>query len=144
MPNIPVRVKNLIQKYDTTNPYSLAKYLKIEIIVTKLPSTVNGLWRRILRRKIIFINEQLPERFQKAVLCHELGHILMHPHYAYYCMAGRTFYATTKYENEANEFAVTLLSHSSDTEPEFILQFLQDGYHYPQQLTRQAIDRDIL
>lgn len=129
MVNIPLRARNLIRKLDTTDPYLIAKELRISIIETKVPSHIQGFWRRILRRKIIFIDQSISEYWQiKAVIAHELGHILLHPQYKSYCMAGRSYYVSTKREKEANAFAIELLSYSSDIEKQYINDFLENGY----------------
>ena len=84
--NIPLRVRNLVEKYDTSDPYRLAKELNCVVLFADLPMTVNGFWKRILRRKLIMINENLTEWQQAAVLCHELGHVICHPGYAAFSM----------------------------------------------------------
>lgn len=76
--NIPLRVRNLVEKYDTSDPYQLAKELNCLVYFADLPTTVNGFWKRVLRRRIIVINENLSEWKQAAVLCHELGHVVLH------------------------------------------------------------------
>lgn len=45
--NIPLRVKNLIKKYDTADLYHIAKELKIEVKFCDTPNAINGMWRRI-------------------------------------------------------------------------------------------------
>lgn len=128
VPNIPLRVKNLLRKYGTTDPYQIAKEMNIEIVFSKTPNKINGFWRRVLRRKYICINEDLSEWQRKAVLGHELGHLVLHPRYKNYCMAGRTYYAKTRHEDEADEFSIILLSYSTNLEKQTIAKFLKDGY----------------
>ena len=65
--NIPLRVRNLVERHDTSDPYRIAKELNCIVILAVLPPTVNGFWKRILRRRAIFINENLPEWQQAAV-----------------------------------------------------------------------------
>ncbi|MCE5286967.1 MAG: ImmA/IrrE family metallo-endopeptidase [Pelosinus sp.] len=89
---------------------------------------MNGFWRRVLRRKYICINEDLEEWQQKTVLCHELGHIFLHPGYKNYCMAGRTYFSCTRREDEADQFAAEIMGYSSDIEKINILDFLKNGY----------------
>lgn len=74
MLNLKLRAKNLVKKYGTSDPYYIARELKFEIVFCDMPYKINGMWRRILRRKYIFIDENLNEWQKKAVLCHELGH----------------------------------------------------------------------
>jgi Zn-dependent peptidase ImmA (M78 family) len=126
--NIPVRVRRLINKYGSCDPHKIAKCLRIEIIVTKFPKRAHGFWRRILKRKIIFIDQTLTEEWQeKAVVAHEIAHIILHPGYVSYCMAGRTYYSNARKEDEADEFAAELLSYSFDMDRSNIVYFLENG-----------------
>lgn len=123
--NIPLRARNLIRRHGTTDPYRIARELGFDVMLLPLPNEVNGLWRRILRRKYIVINDALEEWQQTAVLCHELGHYLMHRGYTSYAMAGRTFFSKARYENEANRFAAAMMTQLSDDHDEdTILRFL--------------------
>lgn len=123
--NIPLRARNLIRRHATCDPYRIARELNFDVMFLPLPSGVNGLWRRILRRKYIVIDNALDEWQQKAVLCHELGHFLMHKDYASYSMAGRTFFSNARYEHEANLFAAEFFKQSgSDYDEQTVLRFL--------------------
>jgi Zn-dependent peptidase ImmA (M78 family) len=126
--NIPLRVKNLIKKYDTCDPYRIAKDLNIEVVFHDTPNGINGMWRRVLKRKYIVINKKINEWQRKAVLGHELAHFRCHRGYVSYCMAGRTFFSKTSKENEANEYAAELMTYSSDIEKEYIIEFLEHGW----------------
>lgn len=57
--NIPLRVRNLINKVGSTDPYDIADYLGIKIKTVDTPSYVNGFWQQILTHKFIFINQNL-------------------------------------------------------------------------------------
>lgn len=72
--NIPLRARNLIRKHGTTDPWRIAREMKFDVMFLPLPDRVNGMWRRVLGRKYIVIDDALDEWQQKAVLCHELGH----------------------------------------------------------------------
>ena len=120
MLNLKLRAKNLVKKYGTSDPYYIARELKFEIVFCDMPYKINGMWRRILRRKYIFIDENLNEWQKKAVLCHK--------GYSSYNIAGRTFFQNTRKENEANEFSAELMSYSSDVDKRYIIQFLELGH----------------
>lgn len=131
--NIPLRVKNLIKRCDSTDPLAIAKTLKATVLYCDTPRGIHGLWRRILRRKYICVNVELTEDWQiKAVIAHEIAHILLHRGYKCYCIAGRTYVANQRYENEADEFATELISYSYDIEKWYILDFLQNGWRFKQ------------
>lgn len=126
--NIPLRIRNLIRKADTTNPYLIAAHLKINIRFVNTPSHINGFWKKILKRKFIFVNADLEEWQQKAVIAHELGHILLHPQYKYFCQNSRTYYCSQRHENEADTFAILLCQETLDIDKRYIERFLKDGW----------------
>ena len=57
--NIKVRVKNLVNKYRTGNPFQLASDLGITIVRLPLPDDIRGFFVNVLRRKYIVLNEGL-------------------------------------------------------------------------------------
>jgi hypothetical protein len=125
--NIPLRVRNLVAQHDTSDPYRLAKELNCLVYFVDLPPTVNGFWKRTLRRKTVAINENLPEWQQAAVLCHELGHIVCHGRYTAFSMRNTT-YSNTRIEREADEFAACLMAYRYDLDEYYVSQFLAEGW----------------
>jgi hypothetical protein len=112
--DIQLKVLNLIKKYGTNNPFKLAKKLNIEIIFDDL-GEVRGLFKRILKRKFIFINSELSEFDQMLVCSHELGHAVLHASSNYQFMIDNTkILRLSKLENEANLFASYLLFPNDD------------------------------
>ncbi|SFM22129.1 ImmA/IrrE family metallo-endopeptidase [Pelosinus propionicus] len=107
--NIPRRVRNLMKKYNTRNPFELADLLNITVISYPIKSGVRGFYDKVLRRKFIIINSSLPEHIQRQVCAHELGHALLHKGWGYYFMIEHTFFSPGRFEREANEFAWQLL-----------------------------------
>ena len=108
--NIKLRVKNLIEKYNTSNPHELCKKLKISIEFKDL-GEIKGFFKKVLRNKYIVINETLDEYSQKVVLCHELGHAIFHNSKKINFMKKNFLNYTPELEKEANEFAIELLSY---------------------------------
>lgn len=107
--NIKLRVINLIAKYNTKDPFKLSKKLNIEIRYCNLGDT-KGFFKKILKRKYIFINSELTDFEQKLVCAHELGHALLHSSKEFEFMIDRTrLIRRNKVENEANEFASWLI-----------------------------------
>jgi hypothetical protein len=125
--NIPLRVRNLVDRHDTSDPFQLAKELNCSVYLLDLPPTVNGFWKRMLRRRTIAINKNLPAWQQAAVLCHELGHIVCHPGYTAFSMRNAS-YSNTRIEREADEFAKCLMAYRYDLEEYYISQFLAEGW----------------
>lgn len=107
--NIKLRVLNLISKYRTRNPFKLAKSLGIVVKFADL-GEVRGLFKKILKRKYIFINSNLSEFDQRIVCCHELGHAILHSSSQYQFLIDNTsLIRRSKLEDEANLFASYLL-----------------------------------
>ena len=128
--NISLRVENLILKYDTANPYQLAKCLNFDIYELDLPSAIRGFLIRFLirplRRKCIVLNANLSELQKHIVLCHELGHARLHSGYGYYLSTNKPYYVPCRRENEANEFAIHLLSYSHDLDSDQLNMLIKD------------------
>jgi hypothetical protein len=112
--DMQLKVLNLIKKYGTNNPFKLAKKLNIEIIFDDL-GEVRGLFKRILKRKFVFINSELSEFDQMLVCSHELGHAVLHASSNYQFLIDNTsILRLSKIENEANLFASYLLFPNDD------------------------------
>lgn len=124
MLNIKLRVRNLVRKYDTYNPYELARHLKIDVYEFKLPPDVRGFLIRPLRRKMIFLNDSLTETEKIVALCHELGHARLHSGYGYTLKANTPYYRSSRREAEANEFAAHLISYSRDINADELQQVI--------------------
>ena len=111
--NMKLRVKNLVEKYNTSNPYILCEKLNIEIRYFYYEG-IKGFFRRILKRKYIVINEKLDEYSKLVVLCHELGHAIYHSSKNKLLMKINFFNYNTELENEANEFAAELMKYQEE------------------------------
>ena len=122
MDNIKKLVHKLIKKYNTRSPYKIAKYLDIEIIFFEFED-IRGSFKKILKRKYIFINSNLNEFEQKLVCAHELGHALLHTSNHYQFMLDNTsILRRSKLEDEANLFLKYLLFDKVD------LNYYYDDY----------------
>lgn len=107
-------VKELQKKYDETDPFRLAKELKITVKLRPMgiyEGCCKGFFLISRRMKHITINSDLPDLLQKVVLAHELGHCILHSDDA----ATAPFHEVTLFDNtdhkeyEANIFAAELL-----------------------------------
>lgn len=132
--NIPRRVKNLINKYDTANPFQLVQELGIEIIRLPLPEDIRGILVHVLRRKYIILNESLCYVAEKITVCHELGHVRLHAGYGYYLHPDITYYITSNREREANEYALYLLSYSTDIDGSAISRLIKEKRPDPREV----------
>ena len=101
-------IKKLERKYQTRNPFELAKSLGILVFMEDL-GTINGYYNKQFRIKQIHINFNLPEHLQKLTCAHELGHALLHPNSITPFLRSCTFFSVDRMEIEANKFAMELL-----------------------------------
>ena len=75
--NIKLRVKNLIAKYNTTDPFQLCKKLGIIVLYADLV-TLKGCYNHPRGRKVIVINSLLSKFAQMIIIAHELGRAILH------------------------------------------------------------------
>lgn len=101
-------VNYYVRKFNTRNPYALAKYLNVEVQVGKLGSRA-GCYMFLKNHKCVFLNEDLEENEMRLVMAHELAHSIMHRKENCYFIRNKTLLLTSKMEIEANTFAAELL-----------------------------------
>ena len=101
-------VSYYIKKFETSDPFQIAKDLHIELAIGDIGSRL-GCYMYMKRHKCIFLNENLGESELRFVMAHELGHAILHPRQNCYFIRNRTFLSTDRIEVEANTFAVELL-----------------------------------
>ena len=106
---IKEKVQYLYEKYNTRNPFTLAKYLKIEIFYWDLPPDIKGFYQYEKRNGLIFINSNLNVEEQLIVCAHELGHAILHTKLNTPFMRTNTLFSVDKIEVQANTFAAYLL-----------------------------------
>lgn len=136
MYNYKVRARNLVRKYGTSNPFEIACYMNIDVLQLKLPDKIRGFLVRVLRRKFIALNANLPYEAQKIVVCHELGHAILHKGYGYYLHADMSYYVPSRREKEANQFAIHLLAYSSDLNADLITKVISEKDPNPREVHR--------
>lgn len=104
-----LRVKNLIEKYRTRNPFKICERAGIEILYQDL-GKVKGFHVRNAGVSLIIINNNLSELMTVIVLLHELGRaILKHPTKDISFMKDNFFGFSNRLENEANLFLAEFL-----------------------------------
>lgn len=99
----------LSHKYKTCSPFDLCDYLGIIVIYQELPESVRGFFVKILKDFVVVINNTVDEDEARVVCAHELGHIMLHSDTNSVSLNSRTCLCTSKYEREADLFAVNLL-----------------------------------
>lgn len=124
---------SLVRKYGTRNPFQIAEALGYIVIRTPLTG-IRGFCQYIKRCHMIYVDNSLSDRDAAFVCAHELGHILMHHGYNRIFMDKHTFFVTSRYEAEADQFAVDLLFSDAD---------LEEFMEFPVQLTADFMGTNI-
>ncbi|MGO5549128.1 ImmA/IrrE family metallo-endopeptidase [Lachnospiraceae bacterium LCP19S3_B12] len=106
--NIKARVRILMQKYRTRDPFDLARACGVILVYYPLKD-VRGFYQYFKRNNMIYVDEMLPKFIQSLVAAHELGHMFLHKTANAIFMDTRTQFNTDKYEIQANKFAMELL-----------------------------------
>lgn len=104
---------SLIREYRTRDPLALARAKGYLIIQTPLEG-VRGFYQYIKRCHIIYLDSRLDEKETMFVCAHELGHSLLHRGCNHVFLSNRTNAPISRYEWEADRFAVDLLFDDYD------------------------------
>ena len=106
--DIKDRLNRLVRFYKTRDPFEMIKGMNI-ILVNYPLECVRGFYQYFQRNNIIYLDEKLSDSERRFVLAHELGHMMLHKKSNAIFMDTRTQFNTSKYEQEANLFAMELL-----------------------------------
>ena len=115
MMEIKRQADSLARKYNTRNPFEIIRNLNVIVVFYPLQG-VRGFYQYFQRNNIIYIDEALTESEKMFVCAHELGHMFLHKKANAIFMDSRTQFISTKYEIEADRFAMNLLLPDSDIE----------------------------
>ena len=130
---------SLVKRFDTRDPFCIARQLGIEILFCKNLASLKGMYRVIKRNRFIIINDDLNDQIKKIVCVHELGHDQLHRSFAkdntlkefmLYDMA-------TKAEYEANIVAAEILLDTDE-----VLEYVY-GYGYTSEQIARVMGTDI-
>ena len=108
-------VNSLVRKHKTRDPFEIVENLNAIVVFHPLQG-VRGFHQYFQRNNIIYIDETLSEHEQRLVCAHELGHMLLHKKSNAIFMDSRTQLNTTKYEIEADRFAMDLIMSDEEIE----------------------------
>ena len=133
--DIKARVDKLVRKYKTRDPFEMIKGMNVILVLYPLEG-VRGFYQYFQRNNIIYIDETLSDHDKMFVLAHELGHMMLHKKSNAIFMDTRTQFKTSRYETEADKFAMELLiSDDSLSEyNEYTIDQLSLVYGYHQKL----------
>lgn len=127
-------VKKLTRRFGTNDPFVIAKGLNIELRFADLGEITRGFYIRALRRRAIFIHNELDSTWQRLVCAHELAHDRLHPGFSRFWLDEQSFFNAGKYERQANQFAVQLLTAGD---------YLQNGESIVELLRRNGIPEEM-
>lgn len=134
---IPDIVNRLYRRYDSSNPFEIARQLNVGIDY-ELLGTIRGYYSHFNRRKLIHINSSLDGDQQFLVCAHELGHAILHPNSNTPFFKAHTLFSVSKLEMEANRFMIYMTI--SDDElleyAEFPMVQLANVYNVPMDLIK--------
>lgn len=98
----------LMKRYKSNDPFTIARLLNILLIYCPLVG-LNGFYQYHKRNHIIYLSEDLDEHLVRFVIAHELGHMQMHRSMNAVFMDAKTYNPHSRFERQANIFAVELL-----------------------------------
>lgn len=98
----------LMRRCNSNDPFTIARALDIVLIYCHLVD-LNGFYQYHKRNHIIYLSEDLDEITKGFVLAHEFGHMQLHKDMNTVFMDTRTYNPHSRFERQANIFAVELL-----------------------------------
>lgn len=106
--NIKKLANSLARKHQSRNPFEVIRGMNVILLFVPLVDT-KAFYQYYQRNNIIYIDETLSPHEQQFECAHELGHMLQHKKSNFIFMDTRTSFNTSKYENEADLFAMDFL-----------------------------------
>ena len=132
MRDIRSKVDKLVKYHKTRDPFEMVKGMNVILVHYPLVG-IRGFYQYFKRNNIICIDESLSDPDKKFVLAHELGHMVLHKKSNAIFMDTRTYLKISRFELEADMFAVHLLISDEDIDgyKDYTLEQLSRalGYH---------------
>ena len=105
---IKKKADELARKFQTRNPFEIIQGLNVILLFAPLIDT-KAFYQYFKRNNIIYIDENLPRHEQIFECAHEMGHMFLHKKANAIFMDTRTGFNTSRFEKEADTFAMDLL-----------------------------------
>lgn len=135
--SVQSEANKLIKRFNSTNPYVVAKGLDYDVIPHQMDSDTWGQTIRSNRICSIFINDRLSEQTKLYVVSHELGHCRLHTGYNTPFLRSTAGGFNIPYiEREANEFAFAFLLADVDRDYEISKLDILKYYGLPESMER--------
>jgi Zn-dependent peptidase ImmA (M78 family) len=138
-------VTGLVETYGTRDINELLDLLEVKIIKKTFinPDVKARLYKDPFGNYYIYLSSDLDEKTRKHILCHELGHILLHNIPCEYYYSSRV--NKDKLEYQANYFASLLLLDINDCDPCYLeglsLEQLSSYFEMPKELIQYSLDQ---
>ena len=138
--DIKRKVNQLVRLFGTRDPFEMIKGMNVILVFYPLDG-VRGFYQYFKRNNIIYIDESLSRHDQQFVCAHELGHMFLHKRSNALFMDTRTQFNTSRYELEADKFAMNLLVSDSFLEEyaSFSVEQLSRLLGYDQKLVELSL-----
>lgn len=141
-------VENLVNRYNTNDPFEIASAKNIYVFEQNLHEEIFGFYKYIRRNKFIYINSNLKKEEKIYTCSHELGHSEIHPRLSTPFLKRKTLLSIDKLETEANRFAVELLLQDKDIyefkDHSLTIHEIADIYGVPREVSHLKDTRGIL
>ena len=105
---IKKKADELARKFQTRNPFEIIRGLNVILLFVPLIDT-RAFYQYFKRNNIIYIDENLPCHEQMFECAHEMGHMFLHKKANFIFMNTRTGFNKSRFEKEADTFAMDLL-----------------------------------
>lgn len=126
------------KRFRTNDPFQIAEALGIVIAYKKFDA-LKGMYFISERISFIYLNEDMDEQMERAVLFHEIGHHLLHRHLASVSFQEFGLYdMTSKPEMEANIFAANMMISDDD-----VLDCVEMDYTTSQSASSLSVPHDM-
>lgn len=70
--------QGLMEKWGSSDPFTLCDCMNIRVILCDLPEQVRGFYNEMLGRQLVYINQDAEPEEQREICGHELGHAVLH------------------------------------------------------------------
>lgn len=140
-------VTGLVETYGTRDIYELLDYLEVTVIRKNFvnPDVKARLYKDPFENYYIYLSYDLDENTKKYILCHELGHILLHTLSCEYYYSSKV--NKGKLEYQADYFASLLLLDVNNFEQCYLenlsVDQLSSYFEIPKELLQYSLEKVI-
>ena len=134
------KAQQLRQRGGVHDMLRFAEQMGIKITFVNTFTDTLGVYTYQIRRREIFLNDQLEGRLLQMVVAHEIGHDTLHRKLAAMGLGDNALFVTkSRTENEANVIAAHLLIANEE-----VWQAIEDGYDIFQMEQLFGVDKNLV